>query len=214
MQSCILFTHFDELTSQILVLFLASPEHTLTMLIHFPKLLYFQLMLGLDDLLLSLKCFLNESLFQRSSNMRCILRIFCKVTVPFIGPILRVLGHLFMLIGPYDYVRFDLLEFLLILAMQLDEWVIEVKSCFEFILEKVPLPPELYFCDHWQMFRIVFELMDELLNGFESFIEKEGWLRVVLGCCLGILSVGDVDRIEYVRGRGRMAHCYNKFVIN
>ena len=59
MQNHILFTHLDELASQILVLFFASPQHALTMLVHFPKFLYLQLMLGLDDLLLSLICFLK-----------------------------------------------------------------------------------------------------------------------------------------------------------
>ena len=53
--------------------------------------------------------------------MRCILRILGKVAVPLIGPILRLLGHLFLLICPCDYLRFDLFELLMVLAMQLDE---------------------------------------------------------------------------------------------
>lgn len=59
MQNCILFAHLDELTSQVFVLFLASLEHALTMLVHFFELLKLQLMLGLNDLLLSLKRFLD-----------------------------------------------------------------------------------------------------------------------------------------------------------
>lgn len=64
------------------------------------------------------------------------------------------------------------------------------------------------------MFGVILEKMDELLDGFESFAEEEGRLGVVLGCCLGILGVGDVDGVEDVGRRGRVAHCYNKFVIN
>lgn len=56
--------------------------------------------------------------------------------------------------------------------------------------------------------------MDEVLDGLEPFAEEEGGLRVVLGGCLGILGVGDVDGIEDIRRRGRVTHCYNKFVIN
>lgn len=59
MQDCILFAHLDELTSQVFVLFLASLEHALSMLVHFFELLKLLLMLGLDNLLLSLKSFLD-----------------------------------------------------------------------------------------------------------------------------------------------------------
>lgn len=56
--------------------------------------------------------------------------------------------------------------------------------------------------------------MDEVLDGFESFAEEEGGLGVALGGCLGVLGVGELDGIEDVRRRGRVTHCYNKFVIN
>lgn len=79
--------------------------------------------------------------------MSCLLRIFAKVTVPLIRPILSLLCYPFLLTGPDDYVRFDWSEFLMTLAMQPDERIIQVKSSLEFIPEEVPFPPELCLCD-------------------------------------------------------------------